>query len=551
MPEPTPGAHNAERARRVLEELEVRRLPSAGDLDQLVHHVLSLSRRELADRGRLLIGRWRDAGCQDPDLDLAQTLLTVSVPSAAARHRLDALTSSDAQVAALEVANCVFRGELQPAIDLAQAHGWFLDTVEGSTGLTYALWALAMSCQFDEAQAVVDAWKRRHAQAAPDRYQLMLRFESRIAYYTHQFARELGLLQDAYALCGAFDLDATRDFMEPDLAAALCRCEDHEGAHRIIDAWPQPRSEGPLAGYRNGVRLEVALMEGRYDDAMEAGQRYLRFTEEIKSAPLECLARFGLAMAAPPVEFGDRLAAFRAVTHRYQIPLFLLRLPVLEHVAAAGHDSMRDAAITVQMRGTAERHPLLRVWTPRLSWSRADLYWDRVRGVLLLRGSGPHRLSSKPVLLRFFEAIMSRPGFTAEVAVLFDAVWGGPYDPLTHEGKVHVTTHRLRRWLDRCSPGAGQLLEARDGQVGVVEDATVCVIGLSAGGAQAAGPPATGVQDRIFQCLEGGQEMAPRELLRRLGISRSALNQALRHLLADGRILRVGQGRSTRYRNHL
>ena len=51
-------------AERTLERLERRAKPRAADLDELVAAVLEVPSAELAARGRALVRRWRQAGCE-------------------------------------------------------------------------------------------------------------------------------------------------------------------------------------------------------------------------------------------------------------------------------------------------------------------------------------------------------------------------------------------------------------------------------------------------------------------------------------------------------
>lgn len=170
-----------------------------------------------------------------------------------------------------------------------------------------------------------------------------------------------------------------------------------------------------------------------------------------------------------------------------------------------------------------------------------SLYWDRVQDLLWLRGQGPHRLADRPVLRRLLEVLTRSSGFSRPADRLFEAVWGGRYDPIVHQTKLHVTVHRLRAWLDERTAGGERLVEVREGVVGLARDADVRVV--EAPGVDVS--PAD-LRERLRQCL--AESLSPADLERVLGASRSSLHQAVRALLRTGAIVRSGRGRALRYR---
>jgi len=546
-------------AAAALRALETCRAPTAEDLDALVRCALVLARSAGGQpaslrRARALLARWREDGCRDPDLNLAEVLLTVSVAPAAARHRLLAMTRRDPETAAVEAVNRVFRGELRGAVELAAAHGWFLDRVRATEGLCYALWAAGLLDRFDEAEAVLEAWKRRHAAAAPETYPMVLQLESRLAHLRGQFPRELAALREADALCEAFDLRTARIFAEPNLAAALARCGEWDEAGELVARWR--RADGDdrslLEGYRNMARLEMALLAGEHGRAEPLARRVRAFCHAIQNVPLEIGAEFNLLLAAPAERFPARLERYRRMVHRTQIPPHLRRVDVLTRVADAGARSAREVQVTLRGRGEPRHHPLARVWMPRVEWIDADLYWDGVQEQLHLRGCGPLSLAARPVLQRLLRTVLDHPRFRVELPDLYRTVWGGEYDPLIHEGKVHVTLHRLRRLLDTTCPDAGGMLVLAGGGLGLDRRCTVQALeGANVRPAPPRGESARGgeLARRVVETLRAAGELPPRELEARLGVSRSSLHHALRVLRADGRIARTGAGPSTRYRS--
>jgi hypothetical protein len=552
----TPDIEEKASARSVLERLEGCGSPSAVEVDLLVRHSLLLARHGHAERGRVLLERWRRGGFEDPDLALAALHLTVSVPTAAAVQRLRSSSCEDPMTSAMAVTACVFRGELKAAIKRARACGWFLEHIEATEALSYALLALALEDRVGEAQQILSAWQRRHADSSPRRAQLMLRFEARLSAFRHQYPRALALMEDAWALGERFGLEASRQFMEPNLASARAYCDDFEAAEAMAARWPEDSGaeRSPIAGFRSRCRMEMALLQGRYDEAYRYGLRAHAFYAAMNNAAVACGSRFNLVLAAPRDRFEAELSAFRREVWRYQVPYYLRRLEILEGFAERGMAAVRDLSLVERSRRGQRPFPLARLWTPPVRLLAADVYWDRLRGVLMLRGEGPLDLSSHPVLFRVMQQLLAQPGFAIDIPVLFGAVWQGSYNPLVHEGKVHVTLHRLRRWLEERGEAPGSLLQVRDSVVGFDPSLDIRVVEPQDPIAPALAPRTSSrgvgptLRDRVLQCLAEGATLPPRELERLLEVSRSSLNLALRCLQVEGRVQRVGRGRSTAYR---
>jgi hypothetical protein len=530
----------------VIEDLERRMVPRSEDLDRLVLTALRLYTPALADRGRALIGRWKATGCVDPDLSLAESLLVVAGASATVEHRLRALGDVSAAEAAAGAIGHVFRGETLAAADLARAHGWFLDDVNLTEPLGLVLVAVALDGMTAEAEVILRAWHRRWSGAAADKVVSALQTEARVAYFQQQYTRELVLSQDAWSLAGSSGLAAARMFIEPGLAGALLHCGEREQAEQMMGAWEPPEEAvpSPLQAMRDMVRVDLGLLDGRFDDAWAAGTRYLRFGEAMQNVPLVAEARWYRVLSARPDEFEDELTSYRRMAYRHQLRRHLDRLRTVEQLVDSGHLDLRSAMVAVRDRRGAARHPLFRLWLPPLEWVGADLYVDRVRSQVHLGGKGPASLAARPVLQQLLETLLAAPDHALTTEELFGRVWDERYDPLVHEGRVHVNAHRLRQWLRDLGSRFDSLIVVRDGVVRLAPQADVCVIELDA---RAASRPRAGqVRDRILQCL-GDREIAPGELQQRLGVSRSSINRTLRVLLAQGRIVRFGAGRSTRY----
>jgi len=220
-------------------------------------------------------------------------------------------------------------------------------------------------------------------------------------------------------------------------------------------------------------------------------------------------------------------------------------LKILDGLIRRGTNELRTVRVELCRRRRVASEPLARLWLPKMEWVGSDLFVDRIQGRIHLGGAGPFSLVRRRVLQRLLDAILASPDFAIRADDLFTRVWGGTYDPLAHEGRIHVNVHRLRCWFGENSRGGEALLEVRDGVVQLAADAEVCILDLHGEDAESAKD--TPASERVLQCLPRSQPLSPGELQQRLGVSRSQINRTLRVLLAEGHIVRSGAGRSTRY----
>ena len=544
--EPRPTEPRDDDIQAVIEALEQRMVPRARDLDALVMAALRLYTPALAERGRGLIRRWQATGCDDPDLGLAESLLAVAGASTSARQRLRALGDVNPVQAAAGAVAHVFRGEIRAAVDLAAAHGWFLDDVDLTEPLGLVLVAVALDGMTDQAEVILRAWHRRWSGAPADKTVAALQTEARVAHFRQQYPRQLALLQDAWELARSSDLRAARTFIEPGLAGAWLHCGERIEAEQLMHRWESPdqAAPSPLQGMRDMVRVDLALLDGRFDAAWRAATRYLRFGETMQNVPLAAEARWYRVQSATEDRFAREIEEYRRLAYRHQLRRHLDMLGIVERLTDAGHTDLRSAGVQVSHRGRTDRHPLIRLWLPRLEWVGADLYVDRVRGQIHLGGDGPHPLEGRPVLQRLLDELLTAPGHSLTGEGLFARVWEQRYDPLVHEGRVHVNVHRLRQWLRDLGSPHDSLVVVREGRVCLAPGADVRTLELDVEGPGASRSHDVG--ERVLPCLDRG-EGAPGELQQRLGVSRSSINRTLRVLLAEGRIVRLGAGRGTRY----
>lgn len=530
----------------VVEELEQRLVPRTEDIDRLVVTALQMYVPQTAERGRALIRRWRANGCMDPDLELAEGLLAVAGASASVLSRLKALEDVSPAQAAAEAVNRVFRGEIRAAGELAQAHGWFLDDPALTEPLSLVLLSVAMDGETEQAEVILRAWKRRWPGMSPERVVSALQCEARVAYFQKQYGRELATLLDAMALAGRSGLTAATMFVQPALAGAYLHNGEMEQSRQIMETWPEPGdgAGSPLQALHDMVRVDAQLIEERHQDAWNTSRRYLRFGESMQNVPLMAEGRFYCVLSAPESRFREELGAYRRLAYRHQLKRHLQRLNVLERWVARGATEVRSARVQITRLGKTRTVPAIRLWLPDMEWVAAVLFVDRVHGRMHIGGSGPYTLARRRVLQRMLDTILDSEDHTVRVEDLFARLWDEPFDPVAHEGRIHVNVHRLRRWFSD-SGGEGSLIEVFDGWIGLGEDVSVCVMdmdGEGVGGVQV--PP---LHERIVQCLPRKGTRSPAQIQRLLGGSRSQINRNLRRLIGEGRIERHGAGRSTRY----
>lgn len=543
----TASSDNRQAAIDILHRLEESGRPSAADLDQLFAFALSRGEIEYSKRIRALLQRWRDEGVESCDLCRGEALLTVGIAAASASQRLRARSGGcDVRCESLEVINLFFQGHLAEAVALAEKNEWFLDKLESAAGVGYGLLALALCERCAEAWKVVDAWKDHFAQNAPEKYQMMLRVEAELAAHTQRYPRALELLTDAHALCDEFGWDLARAFTEPALAVAQARTGDLRRAHELMNTWPREEKPlaGPLRGERNLARMRVALLEERFADAMLYAERAYEFAETIHSAPLLCEVQFHRVLAANRAQYAGELSAFRTLVHRYQIPFYLRRLNMLQQLVKEG-ETARGVRITIRQRHGCEQQPLIRLWMPRVEDLGANIYYDRVQGMLYLAGMGPFYVRDQ-LVFKLLESILARQTFAVDIPRLYAEVWGTEYRHLDHEGKFHVTVHRLRAWLDEHGPNkCRSMVHVQDCAASLCQDADVRVVELEGPCGGRVGEECLG--DRVVDLLSTHSPASPREIEAQLGVSRSTLNETIRQLLDVGRIKRMGRGPATRY----
>jgi len=548
-----PGARDArDRAARIFDRIAAAARPGPVHASLMAADHLVWAGLGFSEQARWLLRRWRKAGFTSEELRRAEIVYHVTAEPGAAAVHLRELGVGDPHLAALEVVNGLYRGELDAAIAVSRANGWFLGDPELAHGLFHGVWALGLSEAFEEAEAVIAAFAQRHPRADPNARQFLLRTEAGTASFQNRFSEEVALVEEALALCAEHDLGLAHTYTEPSAVGARARAGDFRGAHALVRTWPRRRREakGPIEAFRDVAQLELAILEGRDDAAHRAGHRALRFWEDTQHAVMTSFVRLRLALCADASGFADAMAEFRRIVRACPIDYYRKRLMVLDQVMALGYACARDVHLAERSRSGVAELPLARVWTPPVTATGADLFWNRLVGTLYLRGRGPFRLGERPVLRRTLEALLEQPRLSIPVGALFAAVWGGVYDPLRHEGKIHVTIHRLRKWLDECVPGSQQLIAMGDGEVAIVPNADVRVLEPTRQDRDAGlvGETQQSVRERVLAAIRESEEpVAPRVLVGRLGISRSALNGALRVLTAEGHIERTGSGRAVCY----
>jgi hypothetical protein len=403
---------------------------------------------------------------------------------------------------------------------------------------------------FDGALAVIATWRHRHPMLTPAQDQALLGAEARVESIRHHHARERALLEEALAICDDAGLGLERTYLDASYAIALVRAGEITAAKRLVRAWDSAEhttarasttfSEQALEVYRDVARTELALLADNARGADTAARRVLAYANASGNLVYGCLARFHCLLAATRATYPALLADYGRAAAQLQIPVHLRRHRLLDELP-------RDVRLVVRTRRRKRSEPLVRLFYPAFTDLGSELCWDRVQGTLYLSGDGPFSLADHPIVRRVLEVVLATPTFALPIASLFERVWEMSYDPLRHEGKCHVALHRLRTLLGGWRAGAGRLLQVREGEVRIADDATVCVIELPRA-AKAVERASTSLAERVATHLAAAGEASPAELAKRIGVSRNALLLVLRGLVAESRVQRVGRARAIRYR---
>lgn len=531
-------------AQAVFAELERRARPSRVDRERLTKHAVLWWSLGFGPRGRAVLQRWRREDPQDRELRLAETHFAVrSAPPQASARLADV---RDAPAAALAVIHLVLAGEPHAALEQARAHRWFATRRDLALYVVMFIgWAFGLT-RSAEAEQVLAIWKR-HAAGDPEWLHHVLKAEAEIAVHACQYPRELQALRAAHALCVEHELAMQRVAVEVTLPCAFAHNANVAAARAVMKRWSVPAGDYvPLDAGHDLARAEIELVAGRWDESEAAARRALEFFEAADLAFHACMAASFVAIAAPRSRFLRALEEFRRLVHRVSVPVYRERFRLLERLAARGMRAVRDAAVTERSRYGRRAVSFVHVLFPRAESIAADLYWDRIQQRVWLRGQGPYSLDDHPMLARMLEAIVAADELSIPLATLFEAVWRVPYNPLIHENKAHVTIHRLRAWLERHDRTMDRTIIVRDGIVSIAEHVEVVVLEPPTSLDDPADAQPSTI-DRVTACLDEESPLTARELQQRLGISRSALNNATRQLLQAGRIYCLGRGRALVY----
>ena len=522
-------------------------LPTAVQLDRQLALALSATDHALAACARRKLRDLREHRRSASDLCVLEAALVAGVPALAT---LGSEKPPDgccrASCVSLEIARCFHRGELIAAIDLAERELWFSEGAHGCAGLNYALVALALWDRAAEARVLIARLKDRFVEAAPQKYQMLLRAEAEVAALCQNFVASRQILEDVQLLCERFGWALERDFAEPALALALARSGDFAEARAICARWSAGHSPipGPLEALREQARMQIALAQGATERALVHAERAALHVDRVGSVPARCEIAFVRALAADRDAFPGAVAALRELADRYQIPLYRRRLALLEQRVPSGV-APSQLSVSLRTRGGCEQRRLFEVFLPRPADLAAEVYFDRVQGLVYVGGEGPY-LCREQLVFRILGALVASADFALPNAELFAQVWGVPFESLAHEGKYHVAIHRLRAWLDAHGLGSRRsMVGVQDGAIRLSAASDIRV--LEFGSLCQEEVAEVSLYERLCAVLASGQALSPRELEVRLGISRSTLAQELRRGIAAGNVRRLGRGPATRY----
>jgi hypothetical protein len=435
--------------------------------------VLGLARHALA------------SGVGEPELaKIAATHALVASP-AGVELRLRSVTL-EVDADALRVISAFMRGELERAVELSKKHEFFVAHADAPHvyALAYGALSLAYAKESEDPLLLLAEWEQRHPDAAPRARQFVLRARGWIHGLVGEHGRELALVSEAHALCEEHGLGVERAFVDVERGLALVRDGGIEAAHAIAATFPKAAAsaDGLLPAYRDLLRLELALHEGDSPGALEAARRAHAYFERSGNVVLACDVLFGACLAQA---FSDgakgALDVYRRAVQRSPTALHRKNLRVLDALGAALFSP--GARLCTQSHGsTAEGTACaVHLFRPPLELRHADIYLDQVRGEVWLSGRGPFPLGAHPVVESVLVLLLVSGSDGLLVEDLYERVWGGPFHPLRHENKVHVTLHRLRQWLSSRSQGADALVVLHCGRVRISEAARASVCTLVAG----------------------------------------------------------------------
>lgn len=539
-------------AERLLEVLE-RDTPDLDTMRTVARNAYLLMGLGQPERTRALMQQWRRAiGRHGP---VAQTvafadafLALASAPRAAARELVELLDTS-ADGAALAVTGLFAVGELDGCIALARRHRLFIGRPGHVYGAAYAAWACALLGDHAAADEILALWRESEVKgddrAAIRGRVLMLRAAAWVADTRQRHTIAEAHAEDALDLCRAVDLGVERVFLEAELVVYRARRGDLDGARGVARGWHSevPKVPTVFQAHRDMARMEIALAAESWRAASRHGLRALKVWQLLKHEVLTSQLRFGLALTAAPEEFDAAVRAYATSVMRAPVPHHVARLRVLERCVSEGLSTATELTLVERTRFSRDRVPLMRLWLPRAGLLSADLYADRVQQHLYVRGEGPLSLAEVPVLAALLDALLDADEFSVPVDELFQRVWGGPYRPLVHEGKVRVTLHRLRAWLAARVQNGARLIEMKDGVVSLARASDVRV--LERADADTRGPRAS-VEERVLEALTGGASSAD-AMARRARVSRSTVLTVLRTLVHKRHVKREGRGPATTY----
>lgn len=511
--------------------------PDDAAAELLSRHALLLAMHGVAERGRALSRRWYTEDPR-PGLARAEAVFVVSSrPTLGGR----AVVEDPERPGWLRLIDDVLRGRLTHAVALGQAHQWWLDDVDAADGVSYGLWALILEGEYDAAEHLLASWTARHGHQGG--FALMIqRTAATVAGYRCDYLRQIELLEQALRTADEQELAVAREGIETTLVVALAGAGDFAAARAIVEEWPpapHAPAESTVEGYRNLARMDLALLEGEYDAAFHHGERAAAYTEAAGHVVLGAHVAMGRLWAAPASEEAALLARARRVIRPLRIERFRERLAVTETLREQSGLAVRELRVPARGPRAEVSLSLPRLFSPPLELVSADVYLDRVRGLAWVRSRGPVRLGDPPVVHRALDALVDA-GEPLDFEALYQRVWGTPWEPLAHEGKLHVTLHRLRRWLDGVREGSGALVRVKDGLVSLEGEDTWAT-------ASGAVRPVDPLDERVLQLLAHHDALASSAIADHLRVSRSSAVRALRRLVDEGRVDRLGQGPATRY----
>lgn len=528
---------------RRVRELEGLRAPTPAAIRDLYDMALTMALAGLSRRGRLLTKRWLAKQPFSLELRLADAIFSLYDHAPKGAEMLRRLSGRQLDVAGMRVIAAVVRGDLSEAVVASRAAGWFLEDARHADVFVHVIWALAHTGRLVEATALLDQWRRSFPDAPPEALSTVLRAGAWLEATQLRLPRAARLLEEARAAAPTPSIQ--RCFAEADLAYVYSALGRTSEADEIRARWGDEEPASPIKSYRHLSRAAAASLRGDFDEAFRLAAAVRKPAERSGNLSVAVHARFWESLSAPAPAFAKSFAGFRSAVAGLQSVLYGGRLRVMDAAGEGGTRPLRGCTLVERSAHGTRPLPFARLWAPDAEAQAADLYYDAIQRRLFVRGAGPTELDLDGVLSRALEVLFSAPDFSVSVDAFYEEVWGLPFHRLRHSTKLHVTVHRLRSMLQTEDPAPSEWVRVRGGRIGFAPELDVRVLGYETGNASRSSSADVGA--RVIDLLKAAGPLGAPQIAAEVGLGTTSTRSLLARLVGEGKIVRSGVARATRY----